>query len=260
MRLRFEDGKVVDASAERGEEFLIEMLDTDEGARRLGELGIGTNYGIATGTKEILLDEKIGGTVHLAIGMSYPETGGDEQLRRPLGHGLRPAPGRLAHRRRRASCSATAGSWSRAAANALARCFVALFASSRWSARLSRLSPSSASVGETAQANVTPTSSPRAWRPRRSRGQRRTSRSAPAPPHRGDHRELVAADARQAVALAHRALGGVGDGAQHDVAGRVAVLVVDRLEVVEVEQHQRVAARRSPAAQREREVERRAGC
>ena len=68
VRLRFEDGKVVDASAEQGEDFLIEMLDTDEGARRLGELGIGTNYGIATGTKEILLDEKIGGTVHLAIG------------------------------------------------------------------------------------------------------------------------------------------------------------------------------------------------
>jgi len=76
VRFRFEDGKVVDASAERGEEFLIEMLDTDEGARRLGELGIGTNYGITTGTKEILLDEKIGGTVHMAIGMSYPETGG----------------------------------------------------------------------------------------------------------------------------------------------------------------------------------------
>ena len=76
VKFRFEGGKVVDASAERGEEFLIEMLDTDEGARRLGELGIGTNYGIATGTKEILLDEKIGGTVHMAIGMSYPETGG----------------------------------------------------------------------------------------------------------------------------------------------------------------------------------------
>jgi aminopeptidase len=76
VRLRFEDGKVVDASADQGEEFLNEMLDTDPGARRLGELGIGTNYGIATGTKEILLDEKIGGTVHLAIGMSYPETGG----------------------------------------------------------------------------------------------------------------------------------------------------------------------------------------
>jgi len=77
VRFRFEGGKVVDASAERGEDFLLEMLDTDEGARRLGELGIGTNYGIATGTKEILLDEKIGGTVHMAIGMSYPETGGE---------------------------------------------------------------------------------------------------------------------------------------------------------------------------------------
>jgi len=76
VRFKFEDGKVVDATAERGEDFLIEMLDTDEGARRLGELGIGTNYGISTGTKEILLDEKIGGTVHMAIGMSYPETGG----------------------------------------------------------------------------------------------------------------------------------------------------------------------------------------
>jgi aminopeptidase len=76
VRFRFEGGKVVDATAERGEEFLIEMLDTDDGARRLGELGIGTNYGISTGTKEILLDEKIGGTVHMAVGMSYPESGG----------------------------------------------------------------------------------------------------------------------------------------------------------------------------------------
>jgi aminopeptidase len=76
IKLRFGDGVVVDASAERGEALLLEMLDTDPGARRLGELGIGTNYGISTGTKEILLDEKIGGTVHLAIGMSYPETGG----------------------------------------------------------------------------------------------------------------------------------------------------------------------------------------
>jgi len=77
VRMRFEDGRVVDASAERGEAFLIETLDTDEGARRLGELGIGTNYGIADGTKEILLDEKIGGTVHMAVGASYPETGGE---------------------------------------------------------------------------------------------------------------------------------------------------------------------------------------
>jgi aminopeptidase len=67
---------VVDATAERGEEFLISLLDTDEGSRTLGELGIGTNYGISKGTRSILLDEKIGGTIHLAVGASYPETGG----------------------------------------------------------------------------------------------------------------------------------------------------------------------------------------
>jgi len=76
VRLRFEAGKVVDASADRGEEFLINLLDTDEGARRLGELGIGTNFGIDRGTRDVLLDEKIGGTVHLAVGASYPESGG----------------------------------------------------------------------------------------------------------------------------------------------------------------------------------------
>ena len=76
VHLRFEAGKVVDASAERGEEFLIKLLDTDDGARRLGELGIGTNYGIDRGTREVLLDEKIGGTVHMAVGASYPESGG----------------------------------------------------------------------------------------------------------------------------------------------------------------------------------------
>ena len=104
-----------------------------------------------------------------------------------------------------------------------------------------------ASAGATAQANVTPTSMPSGARSRRSRAR------APHEPLRADllgagrdHGELVAADARQAVALAHRALRGVRDGAQHDVAGRVAVLVVDRLEVVEVEQHERVAVARSP--------------
>jgi aminopeptidase len=76
VRLRFEAGKVVDASAERGEEFLVELLDTDPGARRLGELGIGTNYAIDRGTREVLLDEKLGGTVHMAVGRSYPESGG----------------------------------------------------------------------------------------------------------------------------------------------------------------------------------------
>ncbi len=76
VKLRFAAGKVIDASAERGQDFLIEMLDTDPGARRLGELGIGTNFGITAGSGEILLDEKIGGTVHLAVGKSYPDTGG----------------------------------------------------------------------------------------------------------------------------------------------------------------------------------------
>jgi aminopeptidase len=76
VHLKFDSGRVVDASAERGEEFLVQLLDTDEGARTLGELGIGTNYAIDRGTKEVLLDEKIGGTVHMAVGASYPESGG----------------------------------------------------------------------------------------------------------------------------------------------------------------------------------------
>ena len=79
VRLKFEAGKVVDAGAERGEEFLIKLLDTDDGARRLGELGIGTNYAIDRGTREVLLDEKIGGTVHMAVGASYPESGGTNE-------------------------------------------------------------------------------------------------------------------------------------------------------------------------------------
>ncbi|MGE5407447.1 MAG: aminopeptidase [Syntrophothermus sp.] len=76
VRLRFEAGRIVEASAERGEEYLLKLLDTDAGARTLGELGIGTNYGIDRGTREVLLDEKLGGTVHLAVGASYPESGG----------------------------------------------------------------------------------------------------------------------------------------------------------------------------------------
>ena len=77
--LRFEGGKVVDATAERGEDFLVSLLDTDEGSRRLGELGIGTNFGIDRGTRDVLLDEKIGGTVHMAVGASYPECGGQNE-------------------------------------------------------------------------------------------------------------------------------------------------------------------------------------
>jgi aminopeptidase len=79
VKFRFEGGKVVDAAAERGEDFLVSTLDTDAGARFLGELGIGTNFGIVEGTGEILLDEKIGGTVHLAVGASYPESGGENE-------------------------------------------------------------------------------------------------------------------------------------------------------------------------------------
>ena len=76
IRLQFAAGKVVAASAEVGQDVLLASLETDPGARFLGELGIGTNYGIQTPSRNILFDEKIGGTVHLALGRSYPETGG----------------------------------------------------------------------------------------------------------------------------------------------------------------------------------------
>ncbi|UCH27846.1 MAG: aminopeptidase [Trueperaceae bacterium] len=76
IRLRFEGGKVVESSAAKGQDFLLSQLDTDAGARFLGELGIGTNYRIKTPTRSTLYDEKIGGTIHLALGRSYPETGG----------------------------------------------------------------------------------------------------------------------------------------------------------------------------------------
>ena len=76
VRLRFEDGKVVDATAARGDKLLHAKLDTDAGARYLGEIGIGTNYEIRIPTLNTLFDEKIGGTVHLALGESYAETGG----------------------------------------------------------------------------------------------------------------------------------------------------------------------------------------
>lgn len=76
VRLRFEDGVVVEARAERGDDHLQRALRTDDGARRLGEIGIGTNFGIDRPVGAILFDEKIGGTVHLALGRSYPETGG----------------------------------------------------------------------------------------------------------------------------------------------------------------------------------------
>jgi aminopeptidase len=76
VQLTFLDGEVVGACAERGESYLHAALATDAGSRRLGELGIGTNRGIDRATGSILLDEKMAGTVHLALGRSYPETGG----------------------------------------------------------------------------------------------------------------------------------------------------------------------------------------
>jgi aminopeptidase len=79
VRLVFRAGRVVEATATKNEDYLRAMLDSDTGARRLGELGIGTNERIQRFTKTILFDEKIGGTVHLALGRSYPETGGRNQ-------------------------------------------------------------------------------------------------------------------------------------------------------------------------------------
>ncbi len=76
IELEFRDGEVVSARAERGQDYLEQSLAIDAGARRLGEIGIGTNFGIDRAIGAILFDEKIGGTVHLALGRSYPETGG----------------------------------------------------------------------------------------------------------------------------------------------------------------------------------------
>jgi aminopeptidase len=79
IRLRFKAGRVVDASASKGEDFLIKMLDQDPGARVLGEIAIGTNYSIQEYTRNTLFDEKIGGTFHAAVGAAYPESGGKNE-------------------------------------------------------------------------------------------------------------------------------------------------------------------------------------
>jgi aminopeptidase len=79
VRLRFAGGTVVDASASKHEDLLLAALDTDPGARRLGEFAFGTNFGLDRFTGRILLDEKIGGTVHLAVGNGYPDTGSVNQ-------------------------------------------------------------------------------------------------------------------------------------------------------------------------------------
>lgn len=79
VRLAFKDGRVTDASATKNQDFLIKMLDQDRGARNLGEIAIGTNYGINEFTKNTLFDEKIGGTFHAAVGAGYPESGSHNQ-------------------------------------------------------------------------------------------------------------------------------------------------------------------------------------
>ncbi len=75
IQLWFKKGKVVKAKASKGEKFLNSMLDMDKGSRYIGEFSFGTNYGIKNYTKNTLFDEKIGGTIHIAVGSAYPETG-----------------------------------------------------------------------------------------------------------------------------------------------------------------------------------------
>jgi aminopeptidase len=79
VRLRFENGVVVEAHAAQGQDYLDKMLALDEGARRLGEFAFGNNHNVDRCTKDTLFDEKMGGTVHLALGASIPETGGVNQ-------------------------------------------------------------------------------------------------------------------------------------------------------------------------------------
>ncbi|CAG0995942.1 aminopeptidase [Anaerolineae bacterium] len=75
VELKFEQGKVISATAKKNESYLLAQLESDPGARYLGEFAIGTNFGIQRFTGNILFDEKIGGTIHMALGRGYPETG-----------------------------------------------------------------------------------------------------------------------------------------------------------------------------------------
>ena len=79
VRLEFMNGVVVHARASRNEEYLRSVLDTDEGAKRVGEFAFGLNFGINKFTKNILFDEKIGGTIHIALGAGYPATGSENR-------------------------------------------------------------------------------------------------------------------------------------------------------------------------------------
>ena len=79
IRIWFENGKAVKATAVKNEDFMLQTLDTDEGARYLGEFAIGTNKGITQFTRQILFDEKINGSFHLALGQGFAETGGKNE-------------------------------------------------------------------------------------------------------------------------------------------------------------------------------------
>ncbi len=76
VKLTFKKGKAVKVTAGKGKDLLLAKLDIDEGARFVGEMAIGTNYSIQKFTKNTLFDEKIGGTIHMALGASYPDSGG----------------------------------------------------------------------------------------------------------------------------------------------------------------------------------------
>jgi aminopeptidase len=75
IEIQFENGKATHATARKNQAYLISTLDTDAGSRYLGEFAVGTNFGVKRFTKNILFDEKIGGTIHMAFGKGYPETG-----------------------------------------------------------------------------------------------------------------------------------------------------------------------------------------
>ncbi|MFQ6102187.1 MAG: aminopeptidase [Anaerolineae bacterium] len=79
IRLWFEGGRVVKATAKKNEDFLLKTIDTDEGSRYVGEFAIGTNAGITRFTRQILFDEKISGSFHMALGAGYPETGSENE-------------------------------------------------------------------------------------------------------------------------------------------------------------------------------------
>ena len=79
VHIKLKDGKVIEATAKKNEEFLLKMLNQDEGASFVGEIAIGTNEMVTEITGDILFDEKIGGSIHVAFGASYPETGGKNE-------------------------------------------------------------------------------------------------------------------------------------------------------------------------------------